>query len=80
MLMACEAFAQVSQYSPTSGVPEVHIRQNQHSRGVHTDSALFDASLAPFYHGVASGDPTEEGVWLWTRVTPEAQQDSAIAV
>jgi len=80
MLMACEAFAQVSQYSPTSDVPEVHIRQNQHTRGVHTDSALFDASLAPFYHGVASGDPTEEGVWLWTRVTPEAQQDSAIAV
>ena len=27
--------------------------------------------LAPFYHGVASGDPLEDRVILWTRVTPE---------
>ena len=26
--------------------------------------------LEPFYHGVASGDPTADGVVLWTRVTP----------
>jgi len=29
----------------------------------------FDASLAPFYHGVASGDPLEDAVIIWTRVT-----------
>ena len=28
-------------------------------------------SLAPFYHGVASGDPLEDKVIIWTRVTPE---------
>lgn len=28
-----------------------------------------DASLAPFYHGVASGDPLTDRVILWTRVT-----------
>ena len=27
--------------------------------------------LAPFYHGVASGDPLSDGVIIWTRVTPE---------
>lgn len=27
-------------------------------------------ALAPFYHGVASGDPSPNGVVLWTRVTP----------
>ena len=28
--------------------------------------------LAPFYHGVASGDPTENSVILWTRVTTDS--------
>jgi alkaline phosphatase D len=27
-------------------------------------------SLAPFYHGVASGDPLPNSIILWTRVTP----------
>ena len=30
----------------------------------------FDPDLRPFYHGVASGDPAQDGVVLWTRVTP----------
>ncbi|WP_128755194.1 alkaline phosphatase D family protein [Aquimarina sediminis] len=29
----------------------------------------FDTNLAPFYHGVASGDPLEDSVIIWTRVT-----------
>ena len=31
----------------------------------------FDSALAPFYHGVASGDPLSDAVVIWTRVTPE---------
>lgn len=38
---------------------------------------LYDTSLAPFYHGVASGDPLANGVILWTRVTP---QDSVASI
>ncbi|MFN3840021.1 MAG: alkaline phosphatase D family protein [Cyclobacteriaceae bacterium] len=34
-------------------------------------SSLFDQSLAPFYHGVASGDPLSDRVVIWTRVTPQ---------
>lgn len=30
---------------------------------------LLDTALAPFYHGVASGDPTASAVIIWTRVT-----------
>lgn len=30
-----------------------------------------DPALAPFLHGVASGDPLPDGVILWTRMTPE---------
>lgn len=32
---------------------------------------LYDSSLKPFYHGVASGDPLPDRVIIWTRVTPE---------
>jgi alkaline phosphatase D len=30
-----------------------------------------DSRFAPFYHGVASGDPMSDRVILWTRVTPD---------
>lgn len=36
----------------------------------HLRSGL-DPALAPFYHGVASGDPLFDRVILWTRVTPD---------
>jgi alkaline phosphatase D len=29
----------------------------------------FNTALAPFYHGVASGDPLKDAVIIWTRVT-----------
>jgi alkaline phosphatase D len=38
---------------------------------------LYEASLKPFYHGVASGDPLTDRVVIWTRVTPP---DSAVSV
>ncbi len=30
-----------------------------------------DKSLAPFYHGVASGDPTQNSVVIWSKITLE---------
>jgi alkaline phosphatase D len=36
-----------------------------------TERSMVDTSLAPFYHGVASGDPTPNAVIIWTRVTPD---------
>ncbi len=38
-----------------------------------TTADLYDASLKPFYHGVASGDPLHDRIIIWTRVTPENQ-------
>ncbi|MCW1925242.1 alkaline phosphatase D family protein [Luteolibacter arcticus] len=32
---------------------------------------LYEPALAPFYHGVASGDPVNDGFIIWTRVTPK---------
>ncbi|MEM8894669.1 MAG: alkaline phosphatase D family protein [Bacteroidota bacterium] len=31
---------------------------------------LWNPGLAPFYHGVASGDPTQDAVIIWTKLTP----------
>ena len=33
-------------------------------------AGLFDQSLAPFYYGVASGDPLQDAVIIWTKVSP----------
>lgn len=42
--------------------------------------STLDPSLRPFYHGVASGDPTEDKMVIWTRVTPDSGSTSAIEV
>lgn len=39
-------------------------------RSLANDGLTFDPELAPFYHGVASGDPLQDRVVIWTRVTP----------
>lgn len=49
-----------------------------HGPGQGIDAVYFDTALAPFYHGVASGDPLDDRVIIWTRVTPE--YDSTITV
>ena len=37
---------------------------------------LYDPDLAPFYHGVASGDPLPDGFIIWTRVTQGEKHDA----
>ncbi|HHP7240766.1 MAG TPA: alkaline phosphatase D family protein [Cyclobacteriaceae bacterium] len=52
--------------SPTSGINMTRV-----DRTYRTNQELpFDASLEPFFHGVASGDPLSDRVIIWTRVTP----------
>lgn len=45
--------------------------QNTHIGKVSRPRGGFNADLKPFYHGVASGDPTTNSVVIWTRITPE---------
>ncbi len=40
--------------------------------------SLKDKSQAPFYHGVASGDPLPDAVIIWTRVTPATEVSSVV--
>lgn len=44
-------------------------------RQMSPDDVLFIENLKPFYHGVASGDPLQERVIIWTRITLETDQD-----
>ena len=39
------------------------------------ERSVVNADMAPFYHGVASGDPLEDAVIIWTRYTPDASGD-----
>lgn len=39
-----------------------------------------DNAHAPFYHGVASGDPLTDRVILWTRITPASLPSAALNV
>jgi alkaline phosphatase D len=42
----------------------------------HSNSRLrFNQQLAPFYHGVASGDPLSDAVIIWTRITLDTLVD-----
>lgn len=43
-------------------------------------SLKVNPALAPFYHGVASGDPLSDRVILWTRVTPPSGNIDSIDV
>ncbi|MGH8559441.1 MAG: PhoD-like phosphatase N-terminal domain-containing protein, partial [Methylococcales bacterium] len=40
--------------------------------GCRTPSGTTGGATSRFVHGVASGDPLEDRVILWTRVEPEA--------
>ncbi|MGB0839924.1 MAG: alkaline phosphatase D family protein [Chitinophagales bacterium] len=46
---------------------------NEARQDAHLHHKMLEEELAPFYHGIASGDPLPDGVILWTRVTPEGQ-------
>ena len=68
LLLSSAAFAQTVPLSPTL-TATVHRYADDGVRAAE-GRPLFDPALRPFYHGVASGDPTADGVMLWTRVTP----------
>jgi alkaline phosphatase D len=55
--------------SPTAGPPPAS-KKLERSIAKSTEGLNFDPALAPFYHGVASGDPTPTRVVIWTRRTP----------
>lgn len=54
-----------------------NLKQIQRPQTLQTTARSgFDPALKPFYHGVASGDPGTSSVVLWTRITPDAGQNT----
>lgn len=45
-----------------------------------SNPTAFNPDWAPFFHGVASGDPLEDRVIIWTRVTPAEMSTEPISV
>jgi phosphodiesterase/alkaline phosphatase D-like protein len=43
-------------------------------------AVTMNPALAPFYHGVASGDPMSDRVIIWTRVTPDSLWTGPVVV
>ncbi|MEL7163328.1 MAG: PhoD-like phosphatase N-terminal domain-containing protein, partial [Bacteroidota bacterium] len=53
----------------------------QHDRPFRSPTAkVLNEDLAPFFHGVASGDPLTDRVIIWTRVTPPEMNTEPIGV
>jgi alkaline phosphatase D len=61
--------------SPTSG-QSANSKKLERSVAKSLDELNFDPALAPFYHGVASGDPLANRVIIWTRRTPSDDETS----
>lgn len=62
LLLLLPGFITAQPFAPKSDGPAKPATQR---------TQTFNPDLKPFYHGVASGDPTTSGVVIWTRVTPE---------
>ncbi|MFI5203374.1 MAG: alkaline phosphatase D family protein [Flavobacteriales bacterium] len=54
-------------------VKETPHKEKPYDKGALAGNML--DSLKPFYHGVASGDPSSTSVIIWTRVTPEMMNE-----
>ncbi|HAP64192.1 MAG TPA: phosphodiesterase [Cytophagales bacterium] len=72
LVASSSAWAQM--VSPTAGQP-ASAQRLQRAQSTEDDHLPFDEALAPFYHGVASGDPLSDAVVIWTRVTSETDED-----
>jgi len=55
-------------------------KDNQSSQDHFKNRISLCSMYAPFYHGVASGDPLVDRVIIWTRVTPDSTVTDNISV
>ncbi len=70
LFVLCGAFSAISQQKNTATITKINRNNSEQI------SDFFNASLAPFYHGVASGDPLKDAVIIWTRVTANTPEVS----
>ena len=66
--------------TPNADASDAQQREQQRSRrgserSDHTVAATYGFTTGGFYHSVASGDPTQDSVIIWTRYTPVSADD-----
>ena len=69
LLACCTLGAAAQSGSPYRGL--VRTSGYEPSESHRDQVTMVDERLKPFYHGVASGDPTQSSFVIWTRVTPQ---------
>ena len=62
--------------SPTAQPAPVSLKRKVAKTTAQQNDLPFEERLKPFYHGVASGDPLSDRVIIWTRVTPDAENQT----
>jgi alkaline phosphatase D len=63
------------------GMLQAQTTHEQHDLGPgRSEVTTIIPEWAPFYHGVASGDPLHDQVIIWTRVTPDEMTGETVAV
>ena len=69
---------QTSSWTYLTGIDEGLLFYNSNHKAWRTFSNslvnYYDPALKPFYHGVASGDPLQDAVIIWTRYTPDDEE------
>jgi phosphodiesterase/alkaline phosphatase D-like protein len=63
-------FALKKEYFYPMRLPVLTLAALLWAQTTHPNRAYVRISQAPFLHGVASRDPTQNSVVMWTRVTP----------
>ena len=62
---------------PLPSLEAQHLQSSTRKTNAHLQTYLNPAQ-APFYHGVASGDPLSDRVIIWTRVTPDDSMATSV--
>lgn len=69
------AYHSPSRRHPSLGI-DIPLLKNRHAkRGL--EARAWDPEELSFTHGVASGDPYPESVILWTRISPQVENDKS---
>lgn len=76
--MLCCAFLGTAQKQMNARLTKISHSYGEQEK-LTTVQGIMDASLFPFYHGVASGDPTSNSIIIWTRVTPYNDEEVTVS-
>ena len=80
-LQAFSQYSSTNQNKTTASTKLISVQDNNSiNQDPYANRIKLCSMYAPFYHGVASGDPLTDRVIIWTRVTPDSTVSGSIPV